>query len=444
MVKATTGLLFIMIAAFQTITAQNIKDETIEYRYIKLPTAPQPKTVTNYQSSIFATFEVENQKKREQYEADKKAAQTNFEQEKSDYPTKVKAAEDKYKLEMADYPARVKAADDQYNAELAEWNKKSLAKKAIEKELNESTKPVKRNIPVPTVHTPPQPYLHSVPEPTYADGYDYPALAATYLALEGFQNNAENAINIVVTINGFEYTPAKQVTEVRSVVSTVNGVSTTKKVNYYYIEFTYRHTMSVRATSPTGAELLYLTPSELNTYKIYKTTATTTTQPINQEQLISMFEEKILQENLTILSDLVNDKIGFRRELRKTPLYYVKTKDDTYSDLMLAYNEASAALKSIVDNEEDAKAKLQVAIDAWTNALKQSDMNDKKARIDKNVTLAIYFNLLEAYFVTRDVASAEKIITTLNTMSLSNSDKKIKDDYVTLYSDLKKRLQASK
>jgi hypothetical protein len=446
MTKITTILFFLGFLSFQTTIAQNIKDETIEYRYIKLPLTPVAKTIKNYKSTIVAPFEVENQKKRDKHEADIKKAEEIFQQDKANYPAKVKAAEEAYKLEMADYPAKVKANDDQYNAELAEYNKKSLATKLLEKEvLNENGKPYKKQISAPYVHTPQEPTLRTVYQPVFADSYDYSALASTYLALDGFEKNDENAVKIEVTINGFEYTPAKQVTVTKSVASTVNGVTSNKNVNYYHIEFTYRHTMSVKVTTPTGTEVFYITPSELNTYKIYKSPESTTAQPLNEEQLKSTYKEKILQENLTFINNLVNDKVGFKRESRKSLLYYIKTKDDIYSDLMLAYNDGTSALKNLIDDTEGSTAKLDNAIQNWTKALQESDLNNKKARIDKDVTLIIYFNLLEAYFVKRDIENAEKIINTLNmSSSLSNSEKKIKEEYITLFSDLKKRITANK
>jgi hypothetical protein len=62
-----TKVKFISIAFFVLLfigsRAQNIKDETVEYRYIKLPLSPLPSAIKNYQSSIFAPYEEENKKK---------------------------------------------------------------------------------------------------------------------------------------------------------------------------------------------------------------------------------------------------------------------------------------------------------------------------------------------------------------------------------------------
>ena len=72
-----------------------------------------------------------------------------------------------------------------------------------------------------------------------------------------------------------------------------------------------------------------------------------------------------------------------------------------------------------------------------------SNLNDKKARIDKEVTTMIYFNLLEIYFATRDVAAAEKTLSSLNSMDLSNGDRKEKEAMEKVIIDLKKRVAAN-
>lgn len=413
------GLFLIASLAMYSLNAQRIKSDDVEYRYIKLPLTPLPSTIQNYQSSIFATYEAENQKLLDQYNED------------------LAKAEEDFQKATAEHPAKVKAAEDKFEAEMAEWNKKSMAEKVVEKQLlNENNKPVK--------HLPSTPYKKSVQKPVLKTSYDYNALSSTYLILDGYENNSANAVKIEVILNGFEYTKPKQVTEVKKIVSTSNGTSTSKDVNYYHVEFTYRHTMSVKVTSPEGKELFYLSPQELNTYKTYKSSQSTTSSAINEDQLVKTHEEKILQENLTFINGLVNDRIGFKRETRKTTLSYIKTKDDVYSDMLIAFNDGNSGLKSLLDDGEGAKNKLHKANQNWNTALNESDLNNKKARIDKDVTMMIYFNLLETYFALSDVEAAEKVLTSLNSMSISNSDKKQKEEYEALITDLKKRIIANK
>lgn len=413
-------LLFMALTAFSAqLYAQNVKSEDVEYRHIRLPLTPLPSTIKNYQSTVFAAYEAENAKKQAEYNA------------------AMDKAELEYQREKAAYPAKVKAAEDKYAAEMAEWEKKSMAEKVVEKQvLKENNKPVKQ--------IPSEPYKAYVQPPVLQTSYDYPALASTYLGLDGFTNNPQQAVKIEVTLYGFDYTHPRQLTEQKSKVYASNGSTTTRQVTYYHTEFTYRHTMSVKVTGPDGKELFFLTPQELNTYKIYKSAETETPAAVNEQQLVKTHEEKILQENLKFISDLVNDKIGYRRATRKTSLSFVKTKDDTYQDLLVAYNDANSGLKLLVDDPQAANTKLNSAVAGWENAMKESDVNNKKARIDKEVTTMIYFNLLEAYFALNNTAGADKVMASLNTLSLSNSDRKQKEAYEILFNDLKKRLEANK
>ena len=409
--------IFLFIA--NTTEAQNTKSEKVEYTYIQLPLNPLPKSITNYQSSIFAAYEAENQKKKAEYEAQMAAAEADFQKE------------------QAAYPAKVKAAEDKYAAEMAEWEKKSLAEKVVEKQLlNENNKPVKK-VPSP-------PYKRGVSQPKLKTSYDYPVLAASNLKLDGYNNSPTGAVKIEVTLYGFEYTPPRQLTQQKSIVSSANGTTSTSQVTYYHVEFTYRHTMSVKVTSPEGVEMFVLSPSELNNYKTYKSADSKTSVSFNEVQLVKTYEEKILQENLKLINELVNDRIGFRRTARSTELNYVKSKGETYADLMNAFNEASTGLKMLLDDKASATTKLEKSIQLWEAALTESDVANKKARIDKDVTIITCFNLLEAYFAVGNVEAGENIIQTMNTLSLSANERKTKEAYELAFTDMKKRIEANK
>jgi Skp family chaperone for outer membrane proteins len=399
--------------------AQNTKSEKVDYSYIQLPMNPLSASIKNYQSFIIAAYEADNRKKQAEYDAQMASAEADFQKEQAAYPSKVKAAEDKFSREME------------------EWEKKSLAEKVVEKQLlNENNKPVKQ-IPSP-------PYKRSVQAPKLKTSYDYPVLASTTIKLDGYNNFPDGAVKIEVTLYGFEYTTPRQLTEQKSVVSSANGTTTTSQVTYYHVEFTYRHTMSVRVTAPDGSELFVLSPSELNNYKTYKSAESKTSVSFSEEQLVKTYEEKILQENLKLINDLVNDRIGFRRVNRASELHYVKSKDETYADLMNAFNEGSTGLKMILDDQNGAINKLQKSNELWEAALTESDVANKKARIDKDVTIIVCFNLLESYFALGKVEEGEKVIEKMNTISLSGSERKTKEAYELAFTDLKKRIEANK
>lgn len=419
MLKNLVTLTFLATSICGGTWAQRQKTEPVNYTYLQLPMKPVDKSISNYQSTVFPEYQKDNDAKKAAYDAELALARADYDRA------------------MREYPNTVAAAKAKYDADLKAYNEKSLAEKVIEKQvLNENSKPV--------YYEPPAPQLRFVQEPNYQRTYDYQALASTYITLDGFQNAAPNALQIRVVLFGYEYTNPRTVSEVKQVSSIKNGTSTTSNVTYYHLEFTYRHTMSVRVTDASGKEILFLTPAVLNNYTKFQTPANTTAPTMDVQTLIRSKEEEILQKNLTIIQNLVNDEIGYKRQARTANLTYIKDKKDIYTDLLIAFNDASSGLKVLLDDEETAKTKLQAAVEGYEKALLESDLNDRKARIDEEVTKVIYFNLLECYFAMGNLQKAEAIITTLNTMQIGNDERKLKDSYEKLINDTKKRIAANK
>ena len=397
---------------------QNIKSEDLKYNYVKLPTTPIQPRVANYQSSLSSASDEENAKILAQYDKDKAQADADYDRE------------------MAEYPVKVKAADEKYEKAMAEYNDKSLAKKILEKQLlNENTKPVKDYVP--------QPYKRNVSKPDIKTVYDYPSLASTYLKLDGFSKGTDNALSYHVNMQGFEHSQPAVKTEIKKEAKVVNGTSTTADVTYYWVEFTYRNQMSVRVANAANQDIYFVAPTELAEFKTYKTTSSKTAPSSDYAALFRTVEEKVLKDNLTFINHLVNDRIGFEITERETSLDYVKSKKDEYQDVTDAYNDQLLGLKSLITNETVAKEKLNKAAAQWLTILKESDVANKKARIDKDVTISIYFNLLECYFPLRNNADAEMILSTLERMDISNRERKLKEKYAALFLDLSGRKVAN-
>lgn len=407
-------LLSVLLMSCQTIFAQRVKEEAVDYQYIQLPMAPVDKSITNYQSSVTATYQEENDKKTAEYEAEKAKAQAE------------------YDAKVAALPAAQAAADAQYLAEVKAYDEKSLAEKVVEnKLLNEGGKPVKKTVPTP--------YKRNVSEPKLKTAYDTEALAGTYLGLDGFVNSADNAIKIEVSINGFEYTKPVRKSVKKKVTTSAGQVTET----HYYNEFTYRHTMSVKVTGPAGKTLLFVTPSDLNTYTVYATKAQKATVPINEEQLVSEFETKVLQANLELISGLVNDHVGYKRTDRTGTMFFVKEKKDEYTDLMIAYNTASTGLNMLIDNEEAGKTTILEALAIYETAMLESEPKNKKARINGKIIMPLYFAMIECYWAIGDMAKVDALMSELNAMPLVRKEKTKKEEYQAIVTDTKARLKAN-
>jgi hypothetical protein len=413
MIRSIIAISFLLIS--NSIHAQHIKDEVIVYNIYKLPLQPLPVNIRNYQAEIRMPYLAKNREL------------------KASYQEAVQQAKVEYEKAMQQYPADLKAAEDKYNAEMEAYKSKSLGEKIIEKTvLNENTKPVKQ--------IPAKPYLRQIPLPQLYTEYDSVVLASTYLQLGGYENLSQNAVKIIVTLYGYDYTLPRVLNNSKDMVSMGGGGTSTYKQTYYYTEYSYRHPMSVKVILPDGKEILSQIPQALNLYKIQRSGESTQYPSVNTELLVKTTEEKILHDNLLTIKNLINDKFGFAAVPRKATLYYVKDKDGLYGDLTMAFNEASTALKTLAADSSSALPNLQHAISLWEKALTESDPSDKKARIDKDVTIIVCFNLLEMYLATNNIAGGQTIIQRLNSLSLSNSERSIKSTYEFDFTDLKKRL----
>jgi len=425
---------------FNNSFAQSIKDEDVEYSYIQLPLNDIRTQVKNYSCKITPLYEEKNRKLMAEYEIEKQKAQQEFDYKKANIPQLQKEAEEQYQRDMVQYAIDVKAAEDKFAKEMDEYKKKSLGDKIIEKQiLGENNKPYKQMPPQPYRKGVSEPYLKNVPLPKLQTSYDYDALCNTHLKLYGFNKDAKDAILINVTLFGFDNTQPTVITKTQNTSTISNGKSSTYPVNYYSTEFSYRHPMSVQVIMPDGKEVMNVTPSELNNYTVFKSPSSTSYQGANSEMLVKTSEEKVLQENLGKISDMVNDMYGFKPIPRKAVLYFVKNKNQEYTDLLDAYNDASMGLKLIVQDETMANEKLTKALGLWKTAFAQSDLANNDARIDKDVALAIAFNMLEVNFATKNFTEGFATLDAMNKMELSKKETKRKEEFQNLFLELKKR-----
>jgi hypothetical protein len=375
-----------------------------------------------------------------EYEQEKRKAQQEFDDIANNMPKLQAEADAQYQRDMAQYALDVKAAEERYDKEMEEYKKKSLGDKLIERQLlGENTKPYKQLPPQPYRRIISQPYLRNVPMPKMHTSYDYAALANTYLTLYGFQPSESNAIRINVTMTGFEHTEPTIATKQMNETVFSNGKSSTYPVTYYSTEFNYRHTMSFQVIGADGKELMNVTPAEFNNYQQFKSPSSKSYPGGSNDVFVKNAEEKILQENLTKIGNIINDMYGFKPVKRKGTLYFVKNKNGEYNDLMDAYNDASMGLKLLVKDETMAAEKLSKAMTSWKAALAQADYTNKDARIDKDVAIAIAFDIIEVCLATSNVTDAFPTLEAMNKMDLSRREQKRKEEFEMTFIDLKKR-----
>jgi len=92
---------------------------------------------------------------------------------------------------------------------------------------------------------------------------------------------------------------------------------------------------------------------------------------------------------------------------------------------------------------EEGKKKIKDALVKFETILKESNVTDKKARINEDVTIAIYLNLLEANLWLNDFIACQKIILKLKTSNTSNRDERRMNRIKELIDDQKIRYDAN-
>jgi len=410
--KVVTLITLIILTFSATSNAQKVKDEELKFYYHKLPSAPLNASISNYQSSVFAAYEANNEKLRQ------------------DYTAKVAEAKALFNKRMAEHPAKVKDAQARYDKEMEEYRKLDAIEKMAERVATGSA-PVK-----PYLQLPSEPYYVEPTPPVLVASYDYDVLASSHIKLYGFNRAPENAVKISVTMFGFDMTDPRVTSEQRSYVE--KGVSSQR--TYFSLEYSYRHPMAVKVELPDGTVLLNETPAELNNYVNVKTSGADRAPSFSKESLIKNLEEKMLQKNLNFINSRVNDLYGYGLEERKVEISYAKGEE--YIDLMQAFNEFSSAVSMLENNEKEGLEAINHPIEVWEKNFAQYVPNTKKAHIDEDLAIILAFNLLEGYFLRREDDKMTMLISKLNSMSLSNNKRKIKTTYDLILTDLKKRKAA--
>lgn len=417
--KTTYYLLFVLLIASTNLFAQRVQKESVEFEYVQLPSTPVS-NVEHYFPKVILAYEADIIAKKEEAQAEYDAAMAN-------YPNQVAAAKDAYNMAMKQYEKEKKA-----------WDEKSGVSKLVEKKvLEENNEPVK-----PVYREPSRPYLRTV---THQKIFNSEMLANSHLKIDGLKKNEENALIITATLYGFEYIEPEVKTEQKTRVTKNSAGETSRtKYNVYWYEASYKHPINIKVETPSGDVLVDEIFEEFNEYTLYKSKSKDNSRPsLNANQLKGQLEQKIVKDNLTKINKFLNDKYGYPTKKRAVRIRTVKPKKHNYDDYTEAYNLASSGYELLKKDEEGAKAKIAQAITLWEKALEESDVNNKKARINQNVTVATYINLIEACIWANDYDKAIQLSQQANKLKLSGKEKELIEQRSDFAKSQKERWEAA-
>jgi tetratricopeptide (TPR) repeat protein len=365
------ALLLLLSIGSLTLSAQNISDNKVNFKYIQLPSHPVDPAFSTYQVILNRSYELANEDSLNVFALHQDAANID------------------YWAQLASWREQKKVIDRHYLNELAAWEKASYTGGA-------TTKPQRQPYP-------PQPVMEEVEEPLLHDDLA-DAYVGSKVNVHGFTVGAGG---VVITIDMGPIREMK-ITKKRS----GSGASTK-----YEYQCTYKLVSTLKVDCPSRGTV-YNTMLG-NSTKTHKMKSYSSQYEFdlwwldNKQTFWTELQTKARNSMLGEINTTLNNTIGFPEKTRSTEVYSVKKfKDHSYTDLTEAYTIAKQGYVQIKDdrNRSGAADKLQDAISAWEAVLSESNPSDKNSRINQKVTAMIYYNLAEAYLWTSDFDKAEQYI----------------------------------
>jgi hypothetical protein len=364
-------ILPLLIVSIGAVSAQNVQDQKISFSYTQLPAKPIEGT-ENYHIVIDnSMYAAANDDSLAIYEA---------------------------KLEMADiqmtaWLEQKKTIDKMYLLEMAKWEKANNAGTPI-------PQPLKQAYPL-------MPIMKSeIPAPILTEDIETSTVDAR-VALEGFSKSTDGA-TITIQFLGLQKA---------TITEKITGSGASTKYTY-----TASYMMPAKVTIENeGQGIIYnqTIGSSLITAKAGNQSSYTSRYDFEYWKLDNLDQFWIdIQTNAinTLLANIntsINNESGFPKKQRSTEIYTVKSfKSFDYGDLIEGYTKAKQGYDLIRDPEDinDAKSKLEEAIQIWEDALEESTPSINKSRINDKVTALIYVNIAEAYIWMNEFDDADTYI----------------------------------
>jgi tetratricopeptide (TPR) repeat protein len=124
---------------------------------------------------------------------------------------------------------------------------------------------------------------------------------------------------------------------------------------------------------------------------------------------VQQHESSVIPEKVSMLNSIINNVYCFPVKREDIIAGNVKAKKFDYSDVNAGYELLVAGFEIVRVNEnaiDDAAVKFNEAITTFTKVLGESNLEDKKARIDKDITAMLYYNIAVSYFLMKDYTKA--------------------------------------
>lgn len=412
-----TKLFLLVLCMVTAVNAQRVKSETATYETVRLPLEPLQGAVAGYNFKVSTPYPEDNS-------ALERYAQEKFANEQAGYDDLVAESKLLYEEALVQYEQDVEIARENFKLESAEFKKLSFVERMALADKK------------PTLKLPRKPIYRKPAEPRYVKPnlsnsivFNGDVLADSYLRLDGYDQTDQNGLEGQITFYDFEkldiITEVKQESYYnKSAKKTVN-----RNVTYYVTQY----------KRPT--ELILTYGGETLHSGMFENTGEFTYYSDKVRPNMFNIEKQSISNTLQDINVYINNLYGITSITNNVEVHYVKNKNGEYDDLENAKDMALAGYANFdIDSDNDD---LRDAVDLWETAMEESNVEDRRARIDKGVTEAILFNLVEANIALKDMVNAQNHLTMLKKMSLNYREKQLVEKYENQLNEINTRLQAN-
>ncbi|RSK35303.1 hypothetical protein [Hymenobacter metallilatus] len=356
--------------------AQSIESQKISFEYVRLPLVPLSGSVHTYHAEVVTRY------------------QDAIAQQKAAHAAAVTTAETKAAEAKKEYKAQ------------------SFGAKAFNKIVLDEGKP--KDAVLPAADYTPQ-------------VFDTQTLATTYVTVSGLQRTPgpDADLQVVVGLDGFTQGEIVQ-QAIQGSQMKIGGVATGDGIKHAY-QVSYKSPLSVKVTAKDGTVLLEEQLEASTAYRKASTEAFATEAGLakywqaNQMVFMRKLDDDLMKENMKLVAELLDSRLGQRTLTRSTRVVVVTDKNINYDEFPQAYEKAVMGYKLLAqpNRSADAAKQMQEALALWNKALAESNPKDKKARIDAKVTAATLLNAAEANLWLNNFDEAERLLVKLKLLDIS-------------------------
>lgn len=260
------------------------------------------------------------------------------------------------------------------------------------------------------------------------------------VVLDGFKSVREGDTDLTINVEVYPIVHSEPSLQTKQTTTKKDGVE--KTVTTYYYTSTFTSKVTLRLQKATGEEL-FATESADKTSVSGQDASTSKDAynaytPAREESA-----KKAVEDHLARLKYSINSKYGYTVIPANMMAFKVKAKKFPYDDFNAAYPKFEAAI-GLYNPKNGLSAENQKmvsdGIDALQKEIAQYEPENKKARVDKDVASAAYYNVSVGYFLLRKYDDA------INALAKAEEIRKgigWADAMSSLYTDMSKRTKAN-